>query len=530
MFARAPARPFERLGPRGSPWDKVRGFMPEPSRVASSAAAADTDAKQASKEAGIYAYSRIAGSLFALFALAMGARLYDKAGFAYIGALLLLYESAVALGSLGLADAVFYYIGREPQRASHVVRQTSFLLMCVSLPVTAVVVVVGMSMSHEIPIGPALPWLAVAIMIELPTQPAVNQLLAVRQARLASALYVTFATFRPIAVVLPAIVGISIEWVPVIMAITGMTRLVAHTTIIRRAFPLTEPGWLDRRILRSIVLFAFPAGVAVLGGKLNPQIDKYVIQWLRGENEFALYTAAAWELPLVTLIPYAIGAVMQARYTRLFALGHRAELRQLWLSTVRKTGLLVLPLTMMCIALGEEAIVLVAGDKYRAATPLFQIFTLTMLQRVTAYGPILQSIGETRSLLVTNTLLIATNLALSYPFTKLFGFTGPAIATVCATIPPLVFTLWRISLGFGCSVARVMPYRHYLATLALSSVIALGVWLLRDHLPASAGARLGIGAAVYMAAFVIAGRVLRLIGKDDLDYITQWLTLKMLRR
>lgn len=490
----------------------------------------ETDAKQASKEAGIYAYSRIAGSVFALLALALGARLYSKPEFAYIGALLLLYESAVALGSLGLADAVFYYIGREPERASHVVRQTSFLLICVSVPVTAVVVAVGLSMSREIPLGPSLPWLALTILIELPTQPAVNQLLAVRQARLASALYVTFAAFRPIAVVLPALAGISVEWVPVILAVTGLTRLFAHTTIVRRVFPLTEPGWLDWRRLRSIVLFAFPAGVAVLGGKLNPQIDKYVVQWLRGEQEFGLYVAAAWELPLITLIPYAIGAVMQARYTRLYAKGQRAELRELWLATVRKTGLLVLPLSLMFIALGEEAIVLVAGQKYAAATPLFQIFTLTMLQRVTAYGPILQAIGEVRSLLVTNSLLIATNVILAYPFTVLFGFTGPAIATVCATIPPLVFTLWRISYRFGCSVGEAMPWRHYFATLSLSAVIALGVWLLRDYLPPSAGARLGIGAAIYIVAFVIAGRLVRLIGKDDLDYIVQWLSFKMLRR
>jgi O-antigen/teichoic acid export membrane protein len=489
-----------------------------------------SDAKEASKEAGIYAYSRIAGTLFALLALALGARLYNKPEFAYVSALLLLYESAIALGSLGLADAVFYYIGRSPERASHVVRQTSFLLLCVAIPVIAIVCGFGMHMSKTIPIGPALPWLALTILIELPTQPAVNQLLAVRQARLASALYITFAAYRPLAVLLPVLAGFSVTWMPVIMAVAGITRLAAHTTIIRRVFPLTEPGWLDRATLRSIVLFAFPAGVAVLGGKLNPQIDKYVVQLVRGESDFVLYTTAAWELPLVTLIPYAIGAVMQARYTRLFAAGEREQLRQLWLQTVRKTALMVLPLSLMVIALAREAVTLVAGVKYVAAAPLFQIFTLTMLQRVAAYGPMLQSIGETRSLLVTNGLMLATNLALSYPFTIWFGFPGAAIATVCATIPPLAFTLWRISLGFGCGLRGVMPWRHYVATLALSALLALGLWLVRDMLPGSAGARLGLGAAIYMVTFFVAGRAVGLISADDADYLKRWLTLEMLRR
>jgi O-antigen/teichoic acid export membrane protein len=489
-----------------------------------------SDAKEASKEAGIYAYSRIAGSVFALLALALGARLYNKPEFAYISAILLLYESAVALGSLGLADAVFYYIGRTPERASHVVRQTSFLLLVVAVPVVAVVWGFGLGISGQIPLRSALPWLAATILIELPTQPAVNQLLAVRRARLASALYVTFAAFRPFAVLFPAIAGVSIEWMPRILAITGASRLVAHTVIIERVFPLTAGGWRDPATLRAILRFAFPIGVAQLGGRLNPQIDKYVVEWVRGSHDFVLYTAAAWELPLITLIPYAIGAVMQARYVRLHASGERQALRELWLATVRKTALLVLPLSLMVMALAREAVTLVAGADYADATPLFQIFTLTMLQRVTAYGPMLQSIGETRSLLVTSGLMLATNLILSYPFTVWFGFPGAAIATVCANIPPLVFTLWRISIGFGCRIRDVMPWRHYLATLALSAVVALGVWLVRDYLPASPGARLGIGTAIYIAAFVPLARLVGLVTRDDLDYLTRWLTFDMLRR
>ena len=63
-----------------------------------------SDAKAASQEAGIYVYSRLAASLFVLLALALGARLYSKDDFAYIAAVLLLYESAVALGSTPLAE------------------------------------------------------------------------------------------------------------------------------------------------------------------------------------------------------------------------------------------------------------------------------------------------------------------------------------------------------------------------------------------------------------------------------------------
>src|SRR4051812_21203176 len=129
--------------------------------------------KQASKDVGIYTYSRLAASLFVLLTLAFAARLYDKAGFAYISALLLLYESAVALGSLGLADSVFYLMGRDPGRASLVVRQTSFLLLLVAVPVITVAMIIGAHIHQDLDVRAALPWLALTLLIELPTQPAV---------------------------------------------------------------------------------------------------------------------------------------------------------------------------------------------------------------------------------------------------------------------------------------------------------------------------------------------------------------------
>lgn len=503
----------------------------------------ESDAKAASKEAGIYVYSRLAASLFVLLALALGARLYSKEDFAYIAAILLLYESAVALGSFGLQDVVLYYIGREPERAAHIVRQTSFLLLCIAIPVIAIVCGVGASMTitddkgavlDGLSLGPALPWLALTLIIELPTQPAVNQLLAARRAGIASALYVTFAAFRPVAVLLPAVIGIGLYWMPVLMAVFGVTRLIAHLAIVERVFPLatgeTRRAWLHKPTLLSILAFAFPAGMAALGGKLNPQIDKYVVHLVRGKDDFALYSAAAWELPLITLIPYAIGAVMQSRYARLFSQEKHEEMRQLWLATIRKTQLLVLPLAMLMVAMAEEAVTLVAGAKYAAAAPLFQIFTLTMLQRVTAYGPMLQSINQSRALLVTSTLLLVTNLVLSYPFTLIFGFTGAAIATVVATVPPLLFTLWRIKGGLHTTWGGVMPWAHYAGTLALSASLALGLWYARAYLPGGAGTRLGLGALVYIVVFFVLARAVRLVGAEDVRYLTDWLSFKMLRK
>jgi O-antigen/teichoic acid export membrane protein len=490
-----------------------------------------SEAKQASKEAGIYVYSRLVASLLMLGVLAVVGRTCTKEERGYIIALITVYETAVALGSLGLADVVLYYVGRTPEKAAHIVRQASLLLLYVSVPAIAIACLAG-QLSFDL--GSALPWLAIGLFVELPTQPAVNQLLAVRRAGLASALYIAFAFLRPIAVLIPVLSGIGLEWIPVFVAGLSVTRLVVHIVIVRRIFaiPASEPkrAWMAKQSLLDMFFFALPAGVAVLGGKLNPQIDKYVIGKFYDETALGLYGFAAWELPLVTMIPYAIGAVMQARYAKLFQDGKREEMRQLWLQTIRKTQVIVLPLAMMFIALAEEAMVVMFGHEQIAAAPIFQIFTLTMLQRVTTYGYMLQSIGQTRALYVTNAMLLVTNLVLCYPFTRWFGMNGAAIATVVATVPPLAFTLWLISRALRTTIGGVMPWAHYLATLGLASVLALAVWYGRHYLPGGPGARIGICAVAYVIVFFALARIVRLISRDDARYLIDWLSLKMLRK
>ena len=76
------------------------------------------------------------------------------------------------------------------------VRQASFLLVLVAIPVTAIAVAAGFALSTpDVDLRSGLPWLALALVLALPTQPAVNQLLAIGHARAASWLHAVFALF-----------------------------------------------------------------------------------------------------------------------------------------------------------------------------------------------------------------------------------------------------------------------------------------------------------------------------------------------
>jgi len=489
----------------------------------------DDDTKKRSTDAGLYLYSRLAASVLSLVTIGIATHVYSENAFAFVATILLMYDTAYALGSLGLPEAVFFFVGRDHARAPAVVRQASFLLLVVAVPVIGIIVGAGAVLSKpDVDLIPALPWVAVALLLSLPTQPAINQLLAARRARAASILQTLYAALNAAAIVTPAIVGISETWTPILLVIATSVRVVVHLVLLARVFPrVTDEPWLVKSDLRAMLAFSFPAGLATLCGKLNPQIDKYVVKILLTTQIFAFYTAASWELPLISMIPYAVGAVMQVRYVELYAQQRTTELRELWFANVHKTSLVVFPVTTAVLLVAPELVEILFGRDYLPATLPFQMFTAVLYHRVASYGAMLQATNQTRALLVSSILLIATNAILTLPLTFLFGYPGAALATLVANIPPWLWTLSRIAEAMGVKMRQVMPWAQLARGLGLALGLGALVWIAKEYVPLPALARMIGALVVYGIIYVPVARRLRVLTAEDLGYMTRWLSFRL---
>jgi len=497
------------------------------------AAARKEENRKDSKAAAVYLAGRTIGMLLLAVTQIVANHLYDEIGFAYVVMVFTIYQTSIALGSLGLPDAVFYFIGRYPDRAGAIVRQTSALLLAAAMVVVPIALGAAIAVSHsdgKIDLIPALPWLAIVVLVELPTQPAVNQLIAHGYAAHASVLYAVFAAFQMASGLVPAITGWSMTSIPIAMAIFGLTRLAAHLWILRRIYPM-EPGqswWVPKQI-REIFYFSLPSGIAATVGKINPQIDKYAVQFVLGSEMVALYGVAAFELPLVTMIPYAIGAVMQVRYVRLFASGEREQLKELWYQTVEKTMILVVPLAVAIIVLAPDLIMLAYKPEYVVASQPFQIFTLVLLHRVAAYGPMLQATNQQRLLVVSSAMIVITNLAMQYPMIHIFGLNGSAIATAFANAPAWIFVLSRIGYALGGGVRVAMPWGFYARTLVVAGAVGGLLHFAHRWMTWHPGINLGVGLLAYAIVFVIAGRLTGVLKREDTAYLRRTVSFGLLR-
>jgi O-antigen/teichoic acid export membrane protein len=279
--------------------------------------------------------------------------------------------------------------------------------------------------------------------------------------------------------------------------------------------------------------FAVPLGLSSLVSKLNRYADKFVVSVMLPASAYAEYTIGAQEVPVIRVIPFAVGSVLISRYVAYQIESKKEELLELWYKGIEKVSLLVVPLTFTAIIAAPDLITLIAETDttdYSNAVLPFQIFNLIVLLRVTNYGSILQAFGDTKGVLYLSINLVLANIILSIPLTYLYGITGTALGTLIANTYNWVITLKRIGGHMELPASKVLPFGYYGRVILLSVIISVPVWYSRfyfiDEEKSAAGLVFII--VIYLLLFYAGGSATGVISDEDRKQFKEWITMKFL--
>jgi O-antigen/teichoic acid export membrane protein len=490
------------------------------------------------EKTGVVVFSRLITTLMDIILVIVLVRLLSSTDFVIISFLLLVYETAKYLATLGFPDSVFYFFERVAKNA----RAGFALQTCAILVVTAAFA--SLMMLLFVPFLPGflsewlpssvlttqslLPLMAMIAFIEIPTWPVNNILLAADRQKSASWYNLMNTSLTFAAIVGPISMGYSLETAIWCLLGYSMIRLVVSVVWLWKVLPPYELG-PNRKLIKEQIAFSIPIGLSALVARFNRNVDKFIVSYFLAESVVAIYIIGATEIPLVKVIPFAVGSVLISRFVQFQMDDQREELRDLWYKGIEKVSLIVLPLTFLFIALAPEIITLLFGaDKIEAALP-FQIYSLIILIRVTSYGSILQAFGDTRSILKLSFNLLFWNILFSVPFTLWFGIVGTASAAVLANYINIVITLRVIGRHMREPWYRVLPLRSYFKVLGVAAGVGALTWSLKSvlpHLPLSL--MVGITVSFFLMAFVVIGSLTKVISANDRRQLANWLKLRFL--
>jgi O-antigen/teichoic acid export membrane protein len=248
---------------------------------------------------------------------------------------------------------------------------------------------------------------------------------------------------------------------------------------------------------------------------------------------YAEYQIGAQEVPIIRVIPFAVGSVLISRYVSLELESKKDELLSLWYRGIEKVSLMVLPLTVLSIVIAPDLISLIAeseGNSYENAVLPFQIYNLIVLIRITHYGSILQAFGDTKGVMYMSINLVVANIILSVPFTMLWGIVGTALSTLIANLYNWMVLLRRIGGHLELPFYKVLPFPFYFRVLGIAVLTGIPVWYSRFFILQENEVLLGLTWSIplYLVLFMTIGLLTNTITGEDWRKFREWVSLKFL--
>lgn len=177
-----------------------------------------------------------------------------------------------------------------------------------------------------------------------------------------------------------------------------------------------------------------PLGLSAMMGTLILQADGFMVSTMLDQTSYATYRNGAWEIPLISTIYASISTIILPEIAKLFAENKLREILNLKSVIISNTAAITFPLLIFIILNSNFIIELLFSKMYNDSWPVFAIFNLTLLIRVSDYSDVIISSGKTRYISTCYFISLVVNLSLNWILIRYFGIYGAAVATFLALL------------------------------------------------------------------------------------------------
>jgi O-antigen/teichoic acid export membrane protein len=269
----------------------------------------------------------------------------------------------------------------------------------------------------------------------------------------------------------------------------------------------------DGPAMREQLRLAAPLGAGSVLYKLN-DFGKVVVGNQMGPVPLAIYTTAAYQVPLVNIVQGALADVIFPDMVRRSKDDPSRGLL-LWKRAQVLIFAVICPAWALLTYWAEPIVRLLFTDAYVAAVPYFQVFLLLMLRQCFQFSTPLRSIEDNKSFAHANLVALLINAGLIVALMPHYGLWGPTLGLVAGQTWSSIYLGARVLKRYGLPLAELCQWSKLaLALLAsLTGIAALHVSM--HYLPPSAAGMLA-GLAVFALVYLGAAR---LILREEYGYV-----------
>ena len=271
---------------------------------------------------------------------------------------------------------------------------------------------------------------------------------------------------------------------------------------------------VDLTLIKRILVYSIPIGLASLVGTLNIEMDKLMIGRLMDTESLAVYTNAGKELPL-TMVATSLTAVLLPQMARQLKNDENENAVKLWGVAIDLSYVIMAFFVTACIVFAPQVMTLLYSQKYIDGVNVFRVYALVLLLRVTYFGIVLNAVGKTKFIFWSSIMSLGLNAVLNYLLFVVIGFTGPAWASLLSILLVNMLQLIYTAKAIKISFKNIFPWKKLLkitlvnAAWGIPCYIALrftkvGISNMDILISVAVGAVIAVGYAIVMRKKVLA--------------------------
>ncbi len=229
---------------------------------------------------------------------------------------------------------------------------------------------------------------------------------------------------------------------------------------------------LNRKLIKHIFIFSLPIGFANVVSLLDAQLDKLFIGYILNTEQLAIYANASKELPL-SIIAVSLTSVLLPKMTKMLKNNDNTNAVKAWKYSIEISFILISVIVFGIITFADDVITFLYSEKYLEGVNVFRIYTLILLFRCTYFGIVLNASGNTKSIFKCHLLALFLNVIFNPIFYYLFGFIGPALATIITLIPADLYLLLKTSNIININIKEMFPFKLAIQAIIINTFFAV---------------------------------------------------------
>lgn len=359
-------------------------------------------------------------------------RIFTQSEYGLYKQLFLLFNTLLPLGQLGIAQSLYYFLPRYPEKKNALMTQTFIFILVTSILCGGGLLFFRESIAqafHNKQMLQYLPLLAFYSFFMISSSFLEISMIAEGNAKLASITFVMSQIVNTSLLLLFAITTQNLLYVMYGAILFSMIRFIIQIVYLLKKYKISLKN-IDLLFWKRQFSYSIPIGLGNISWLIQIKLHQYFVSYFFDARMFAIYSIGCFKLPILGIITSSVSNVMVPSISKYQKEGNREQIIQIWKNAVRKMNFFFFPTLIFFFIIANDFIVVLFTSNYSESVSIFRVGLFAILISGLNPGAILQGYAKTRFIMKIAFFRLPVTAIILYSFIKKWGVLGAVTGDV----------------------------------------------------------------------------------------------------